>query len=35
MEKGEKKYWKIWYAALILFLAAQIIFYYLVTQYFK
>ena len=28
-------YWRKWYAAVIVFLLAQIVFYYLITQHFK
>lgn len=30
-----KKYWNRWYIAVLLFLIAQIVLYYFITEYFK
>jgi len=34
-ESGSKSYWLKWYVAVIVFLVAQVIFYFLITIYFK
>ena len=31
----EKRYWRKWYVAVLLFLLAQIAFYYFITVHFK
>lgn len=31
----EKKYWRKWYVAVLVFLLAQIAFYYFITVHFK
>ncbi len=34
-EDNSKSYWNKWYAVVIVFLLLQIIFYFIITQYFK
>ncbi len=33
--QNERTYWKKWYITVLLFLIAQILFYYFVTKYFN
>ena len=33
--KSEKSYWRKWYFSVLLFLIAQIIFFYLITKHFS
>jgi hypothetical protein len=35
MQKSEKKYWNKLYLIVFLFLLAQVIFYYFITEYFN
>lgn len=34
-EDNSKSYWSKWYLIVLVFLLAQIIFYFIITQYFK
>ena len=33
--QNEKSYWNKWYAGILLFLLIQVVFYYLITIYYK